>query len=45
MFDMFSEANKAAVQIREVYDAFVRQGFSPDQAFQLLTIVMSQGGE
>lgn len=43
MNDMFSEANRAASLIREMYEAFLRFGFSSDEAFALLLTVLSNG--
>lgn len=40
MFDAFSEARMHAVQMREVYDAYIFAGFSPDEAFTLTTILV-----
>jgi len=41
--DMFSEANRAASMIRDMYEAFRRFGFSHDEAFALLLTVLSNG--
>jgi len=41
--DLFSEANKAAASIRDLYEAFVRFGFSRDEAFALTLTVLQAG--
>lgn len=40
MQDMFSEANQHASKVREIYDAYVRAGFTAAQALELLKIVL-----
>lgn len=43
MHDLFSEANRAAATVRDLYEAFIRFGFTPDQAFVLVVTVLSAG--
>lgn len=40
MFDVFSEARKHAVQMREFYDAYIAAGFTPTEAFEMVTIIL-----
>lgn len=40
MFDAFYEARQHAMQIREFYDAYIAAGFSTDQAFEMVRILV-----
>lgn len=40
MFDVFAEARKHAAQMREFFDAYIAEGFTEDQAMELVKILM-----
>lgn len=39
VYDVFSEANSAAAKARELFEAYVRSGFTDSQAMSLLLAV------
>lgn len=43
MNDLFSEANRAAASIRDLYEAFIRFGFSRQEAFTLTVVILQSG--
>lgn len=43
MFDMFSEANRYAAMVREVFDALTRAGFTEEQAMRIMLNAMGPG--
>jgi hypothetical protein len=43
MHDMFSESNKVAARIREIYEALIRSGFEKAEALELTKSILAMG--
>jgi hypothetical protein len=41
MFDMFTACEQHAAHMREFYDAYVSAGFTPEEAFEMVKIVLA----
>ena len=41
MYDVFAEARRHAVQMREFFDAYIAEGFTEDQAMEMVKLILA----